>query len=43
MVETSVKSRGRIHWVVDGPTVWFRVFVPTMVGMRMYTEGEVKV
>ena len=39
MVETSNKSKGSIHFEVDGPTSP-RELVPTAVGMYMYTDGD---
>jgi hypothetical protein len=41
MVDTSYRSRGSIHAVVDGPAGSPRVFIPRAVGMNMYTDGEV--
>lgn len=42
MVDTSLRSRGSIHFEVEGPVVP-RELVPTAVGMSMYTDGDVKV
>lgn len=43
MVETSYRSRGRIHCEVEGPAGCPSVLIPLAAGMYMYTEGDVLV
>lgn len=40
MVETSSRSRGSIHFEVEGPA-GPRELVPIAVGMSIYTDGDV--